>query len=227
MGVEYIIINRDKRELLDFDALGFGTKISAMTSEPLASFLAWLLVNRDGYDTDSHLMLGRWAGDRVEMIGDSSEQMQERLEQIQREFKDITAETIEDYARWNPCACIDLLHPMGLIDSEGKVTFTQEQRANAAEYWRKQQEKEAVEAGRFLDGWPQIETTLRSGTVEQVLALRCPVNGGHLKVDYREASPEPPYLRVQGVTSELRQHVAKVAPKPPWMSVLGTSFQTG
>ncbi len=31
MGIEYIIVNPDKRELLDFDRLGFGTKIGATT----------------------------------------------------------------------------------------------------------------------------------------------------------------------------------------------------
>ncbi len=48
MGDEFIIVNLDKKELLDFDKLGLGTKLGAMTSEPIACILSWLLINPEG-----------------------------------------------------------------------------------------------------------------------------------------------------------------------------------
>src|SRR5215469_188308 len=87
MGVEYIIVNSDKREFLDFDRLGFGTKIGAMTTEPIASFLSWLLINPEGYGANVPDMLGRWAGDRIEIVGDDGASC-ETQERVRREFKD-------------------------------------------------------------------------------------------------------------------------------------------
>ena len=60
MSIDYIAVNLDKREILDFDRLGFGTKIGATTSGLIPSILSWLLVNREGYGADSAPMLGRW-----------------------------------------------------------------------------------------------------------------------------------------------------------------------
>src|SRR6266404_2738552 len=89
MGIEYIIVNLEKKEFLDFDRLGFGTKIGAMTSEPIASFMSWLLINPEGYGADVPAMLGRWAGDRIEIVGDEEEGY-ERQERARRDFRDIT-----------------------------------------------------------------------------------------------------------------------------------------
>ncbi len=61
MGVDYIAVNLDKREVLNFGPLGFGQKIGATTFGLIPSIPSWLLVNCEGYDTDSAPMLGRWA----------------------------------------------------------------------------------------------------------------------------------------------------------------------
>lgn len=91
MGIEYYVVNPDKKEFLDFGRLGFGTKIGAMTSEPIASFLCWLLINREGYG-ESAPMMGRWAGSRIEIVGDSDgEESYGTVEQekARREFRDL------------------------------------------------------------------------------------------------------------------------------------------
>jgi hypothetical protein len=149
MGIEYIILNRDKKEFLDFDRLGFGTKIGSMTSELIAPFLSWLLINPEGYGVDIPEMMGRWAGDRIEIVGDEEAGWQQQ-ERARREFKDITVETIHGFAAANPIERITKLQPMGLIDKDGNVIIDPERRGSIQKYWQEMEEKENKELNRYL-----------------------------------------------------------------------------
>src|SRR5437868_6913058 len=113
MGIEYIIVNFDKKEFLDFDRLGFGTKIGAITSEPIAFFTSWLLVNPEGYGNEAPKMMGRWASEKIEILGDYGSGY-ERQEVVRKDFRDITVEVIKAFAKENPFERITRLQPMGL-----------------------------------------------------------------------------------------------------------------
>jgi len=149
MGIEYIIINLDKKEFLDFDRLGFGTKIGAMTSEPIVSFLSWLLVNHEGYGDNPPKMLGRWAGDRIEILGDEGSEG-DRQNMARKEFNDITTEAIAGFSEGSPFERITQLQPMGLIDKDGRVVIDPQQRESVAKYWKEVEEKENKEADCYL-----------------------------------------------------------------------------
>jgi len=149
MGIEYIIVNLEKKEFLDFDRLGFGTKIGAMTSEPIASFMSWLLINPEGYGADVPAMLGRWAGDRIEIVGDEEEGY-ERQERSRRDFKDITVEAIKGFAEGSPFERITKLQPMGLIDKDGNVVVDSRARDSVREYWKEVEKRENEERDRYI-----------------------------------------------------------------------------
>jgi hypothetical protein len=225
MGIEYIIENLDKNEFLDFGRLGFGTKIGAMTSEPIVSFLSWLLVNPEGYGDNPPQMLGRWAGNRIEIIGDEGAGWN-RQDKARKEFKDITTEVIAGFSEGSPFERITLLQPMGLIDKDGKVVVDPQQRESVAKYWKEVEEKENKETDRYLTEWTKLENTLRNGTTDQVRVLRYPVSGGPMQIVYLETGTEPPYLRIRSTTSNFMQHIPKLLRKPSWVDVLGVDFAT-
>ncbi|MDB6121735.1 MAG: hypothetical protein JWQ71_728 [Pedosphaera sp.] len=149
MGIEYIIINLDKKEFLDFDQLGFGTKIGAMTFGLIPSFMSWLLINPEGYGSNPPDMLGRWAGDRIEIVGDE-EMGYERQDEARKEFKDITIATIEAFAAGKPFERILELQPMGLIDKDGKVVLDSQNREAVKQYWKEIDEQENKEMEDYL-----------------------------------------------------------------------------
>jgi hypothetical protein len=153
MGIEYIIVNLDKKELLDFDRLRLGTKIGAMTSEPIASFLSWLMINPEGYGADVPRMLGRWAGDRIEIVGDEDEG-DERQERARREFRDITVEAIKGFAEGSPFERITKLQPMGLIDKEGNVVVDSHARDSVKDYWKEVEKRGNEELDRYIADAP-------------------------------------------------------------------------
>jgi len=148
MGIEYIIVNHDKKEFLDFDRLGFGTKLGSITSEPISSFMSWLLVNPEGYGNDAPNMLGRWASERIEIIGDDGSGY-ETQERARKDFRDITVEVIKAFADENPFERITKLQPMGLIDKDGNVVTDSKVRDAVSQYWKQQAEQEDKE----LDGY--------------------------------------------------------------------------
>jgi hypothetical protein len=135
MGIEYLIVNLDKEEFLDFDRLGFGTKLGGITSEPIASFICWLLVNPEGFDNDPRRMMGRWAGKRIEILGDEGSGY-ERQARVRKDFRDITVEAIKGFAAENPFERITNLQPLGLIDKEGQVVLDAEARQAVSQYWK-------------------------------------------------------------------------------------------
>ena len=79
MGQYWKPVNLDKKEFLHAHALGDGLKLCeiAFSSNGVAAALVMLLAplpeRRGGGDPESHPLLGRWAGDRIVMVGDYSE----------------------------------------------------------------------------------------------------------------------------------------------------------
>src|SRR3954468_13247284 len=127
MGIEYIVVNLDRREFLDFDRLGFGTKVGAMSSGLIPSVVNWLLINPEGYGDDFPSMLGRWTGERIEIVGDEGNGC-DRQDEARRHFKDITIDAIQGYSEGNPFERITELQPAGLIDQSGKVVADPKER---------------------------------------------------------------------------------------------------
>jgi hypothetical protein len=225
MGIEYIIVNLDKRELLDFDRLGFGTKIGATTSGLIPSFLSWLLVNPEGYGNDVPKMLGRWAGDRIEIVGDEGS-AGERQAQARREFRDITIDAIQGYSEGSPFERITELQPAGLIDQLGRVITDPKEREAVANYWKQVEKREEEETRQYLDKWARIEEILQRGDAPQVRALRCPMSGGPLRIEYIEVEGGTPRFRVRGTTSDVVEWLPAPASEPAWVEVLGRDFET-
>jgi hypothetical protein len=86
MGQYHLIVNLDKREFLDPHELGVGLKaweqLASLPSTPQALFVLLLSSNgRGGSDLDdavvsghgSEPVIGRWAGDRLAVVGDYAE----------------------------------------------------------------------------------------------------------------------------------------------------------
>lgn len=225
MGIEYIILNLDKREFLDFDRIGFGTKIGAMTSGLIPSFLSWLLINPEGYCSDVPKMLGRWAGDRIEIVGDDVRDG-DRQDEVRREFKDITVDAIQGYSDGCPYERMTELHPAGLIDQTGSVVTDPKQWEAVADYWKQVYERENEEARLRIEKWVRIEETLPHGDPTKVRALRCPAGGGPLRIEYIEEQGEPARFRVSGTTHDYCAWLLAPGTKPAWLEVLGRDFVT-
>lgn len=149
MGIEYIIVNLDKKEFLDFDRLGFGTKIGAITSEPIASFMSWLLINPEGYGPEAPQMMGRWASEKIEILG-NYDSGYERQEAVRKDFRDITVEVIKAFADENPFERITKLQPMGLVDKNGQVVIDSKDRDAVSLYWKQVEEQETKELERYI-----------------------------------------------------------------------------
>jgi hypothetical protein len=221
MGIEYIVLNLDKKEFLDFDRLGFGTKVGAMTSEPIASILAWLLINPEGYDNPPPEMLGRWAGDRVEIIGDE-EVGRERQSSARKAFLDITVDAIAGFAAGTGST---ELKAMGLIDKAGSVVVNPAERESVARSWKVAWEEDAKELRSYLAKWEEVEAILRSGAAAEVRRLRSPRTGGPLRIQYIHTKADPPYFRLSDPPECIIEQ--PLAPfRPAWVEVLGEDFIT-
>jgi hypothetical protein len=142
MGTEYLIVNYDKREILDFDPLGFNTKRNGITSAPFSSFLCWLLMKHqpeEGYENLE--WMGHWAGDRIAIVGDANENDQNDQDRFRGEFHDVTIDTIKEYAQENPFETLTEFQPMGLIDEQGTVVTDEKKRTIVAAYWKEKNEQ--------------------------------------------------------------------------------------
>jgi hypothetical protein len=221
MGIEYIIVNPDKKEYLDFDKLGFGTKFGAMTSEPIASILSWLLLNQEGFIEPLPATLGRWAGDRVEIVGDETKG-RERQREAREEFLDITVEALAGFASGTNASG---LKEMGLIDKDGNVVLDFTERESVAQYWKHTWEEEAKPLQALLAKWEKIEATLRNGSPTEVKRLRSPRTGGVLRIQYIHPEGAPAYFRVSDPPGRMFEQ--PLAPnRPSWVDVLGEDFLT-
>ena len=75
MGQYWIPVNLDKCEFVDPNILGSGMKLREQIGNPgVGAALIILLANmpypRGGGDLDENEVIGRWAGDRVVIVGD-------------------------------------------------------------------------------------------------------------------------------------------------------------
>lgn len=78
MGQYYFICNVDKKEFLDPFKLGSGMKAWEQLANDIPSKALLVLVlsspeNRGGGDLEESPIIGRWAGDRIIMVGDYAE----------------------------------------------------------------------------------------------------------------------------------------------------------
>jgi hypothetical protein len=70
-----------------------------------------------------------------------------------------------------------------------------------------------------------IDGTLHRGTAEEVLALRDPIGGGPLRIEYCETA-KGSHFRVTGTQSDFIMRMSGRLQKPTWIGVLGTDFVT-
>jgi hypothetical protein len=70
-----------------------------------------------------------------------------------------------------------------------------------------------------------IDRTLHRGTAEEVLALRDPIGGGALRIEYCETA-KGSHFRVTGTQSDFIMRMSGRLQKPTWIGVLGTDFIT-
>ena len=77
MGQYWYIVNLDKKEYVHPHQIGSGLKLREIAgTTTVAAALAILLAplpGRDGGDFEQDAMTGRWAGDRIALVGDYSE----------------------------------------------------------------------------------------------------------------------------------------------------------
>jgi len=78
MGQYWIPVNLDKREFIDPHQLGAGLKLGEQICTPtlpaaIQALISCMPERRGGGDLVPHPAIGRWAGDRVVMAGDYSE----------------------------------------------------------------------------------------------------------------------------------------------------------
>ena len=77
MGQHFYIVNLDRREYLDPLNLGGGMKLWEIAANPCLNVLAFLLRQSSGGgggDTQKpYVHAGRWAGDRIAIVGDYDE----------------------------------------------------------------------------------------------------------------------------------------------------------
>lgn len=79
MGQYWLPVNLDKREFIMPHELGTGLKLleqvwsSPGTGAPLLLLMAAMPEPRGGGDPEAHPAIGRWAGDRVAVVGDYAE----------------------------------------------------------------------------------------------------------------------------------------------------------
>ena len=222
MGNDFIIVNLDKAEVLDFDKLGMGTKFGAMTSEPIASVLSWLLMNPEDY-TDAPAVFGRWAGDRVEIIGSDQESRYEFRTKAQQEFRDVTFDVIVGFTAMNARGIA--FKRMGLIDQNGQAVVNPADRESVAKGWRVLWDKEDYDLQSYMDKWQYVEDALRGNDPAQVRALRCPTDGGPMRIQFIHTKETPPHFRLS--TADGRFLTSPFAPgRPAWVNVLGEDLLT-
>lgn len=108
MGQYHLTVNLDKKEFLDPHKLGDGLKLWEQINSHGGVCAALLLLlacsnGRGGGDVEEHPIVGRWAGDRIAVVGDYAEDTDLAPEHkagsiYERcnsgEFKDITDEIV-------------------------------------------------------------------------------------------------------------------------------------
>src|ERR1043166_2566032 len=78
---------------------------------------------------------------------------------------------------------------------------------------------------KMTDDEHRIQQTLRRGTAQQVMGLRCPICRGPLRVEYCETK-RGSHIRVTGVSSDFTMRMSGELVRPCWVEVLGSDFTT-
>ena len=98
MGEYMTILNLDKKEKVAIPPLKFWEYMANHNSK----VLFWLTTRTHGCmglgwgDVDEYETLGRWAGDRIIVVGDYDPEYAE----VEEEFEDITMKVVEELARY-------------------------------------------------------------------------------------------------------------------------------
>jgi len=111
MGQYFIAVNLDKREYICPWCLGGLAKLWEWCVNPQAGIFPYLLRKSDesgGGDIDPHTVkyAGRWAGDRVVLIGDYDSSG--LYEKVRTEYKNISAETASEFNKLVGCRTLEL-----------------------------------------------------------------------------------------------------------------------
>lgn len=101
MGQYFKIVNLDKKEVIHPHRLSQGAKLWEIGASDTLSILTLALRKSSeggGGDVQKNFpSMGRWAGDRIVLIGDYDES---GLYQTSREWKDVSKEFIRDYNKF-------------------------------------------------------------------------------------------------------------------------------
>jgi hypothetical protein len=99
MGQYFLIVNLDKKEYLSPHRLGCGAKLWEISANnPTRLFPLLLRKSSEGGGGDiqkDYPSAGRWAGDRIVVVGDYDKSG--LYEIAQKEFKEISGQVVKDY----------------------------------------------------------------------------------------------------------------------------------
>ena len=104
MGQYFVAVNLDRREFVHPWQVGSGAKLWEICANPMAGALAYLLRQSsqtgggDIADPESAEHAGRWAGDRVILVGDYDDSG--FYQRACEEFSDISIPLAEEYNRF-------------------------------------------------------------------------------------------------------------------------------
>ena len=130
LGQYYMIVNLDKKELLHPHKLGSGLKLWEIAASNLSRILVLLLQDSDGRgggdgDIDDPMIseiCGRWAGDRIAIVGDYDGKdiygqiCHEDDEHYDPEWVDISFPVRFAYEKWIDCEDYNMGQPWGYKD---------------------------------------------------------------------------------------------------------------
>jgi len=104
MGQYFLIANLDRKEYIDPHSLGYGAKLWEICASNLPGLLVYLLRKSnelgggDVRDEPSELgFCGRWAGNKIVVIGDYDESGLFRKIRNDPSWKDISADAADEY----------------------------------------------------------------------------------------------------------------------------------
>lgn len=120
MGQYFKLINEDKKEVVNAWDLGGGAKFFEWLYNREIRVLAWLLRRSNvvgGGDIEKYETLGRWAGDRISLVGDYDKSG--LYDEEKTGFTDISKLLKEEFN--------DALKREGTLDEFGLFTFKEEE----------------------------------------------------------------------------------------------------